>query len=153
MSSLLAIDPGVSSGCAVFRHGALERAWNGEPESAPGEGWFDRVVIECPQVYRGGLQKGDPNDLIKLAVRVGRYVERLTPHAGVVELVLPAHWKGQIKKPTHHARMRRKLSETEGALLDRTLAAVTTAKSREDVSDAVALGLWKLGRLPKSGQM
>lgn len=146
MTVLLAIDPGVSTGCAVFRDGELADAWNGEPKVA----WFDRVVIELPQVYTSRLMKGDPNDLITLAVRVGRYTERLTPHAGALEHVKPATWKGQVPKDIHHNRMIKRLGVAEAYLLASVLEPMAE-KPREDVCDAVALGLWALGRLRKSG--
>jgi hypothetical protein len=65
------------------------------------------AVIEKPQVYQGALQKGDPNDLIDLAILVGAvYGQLLADH---VLLPTPAQWKGQAPKPVHHERIRKRV--------------------------------------------
>lgn len=152
MSILLAIDPGISTGCAVFQDGYLLRAHNAPPWDLE---WrylnLTRTIIEVPHVYPASKSKGDPNDLIKLAVRVGeykRYCETLGPP---VELVEPAAWKGQLSKEIHHARGAKKVTSGEAATWQSALAGLSK-KAQLDVSDAVCLGLWALGRLPLSGR-
>src|SRR6185312_16842694 len=96
------------------------------------------VLIECPQVYRHHLSKGDPNDLIKLAVGVGRYAEFFENRGAKVALVLPAEWKGQIPKEVHHARVMSALTRHEAAKLLEGCKFVADGK-RHNVMDAVAL--------------
>jgi hypothetical protein len=103
-------------------------------------------VIELPQIYRGALMKGDPNDLVKVAVQVGRFAERLEETCRKdVELVKPATWKGQIPKDVHHRRARARLLAEEVRVLERVLLGVPAAK-QHNVLDAVALGLYAVGR-------
>lgn len=65
---------------------------------------FDVLVIEVPQIYQGAKQKGDPNDLVRLALLAGN-VEALISTYNVIE-VLPCTWKGQLSKKVHHERIR-----------------------------------------------
>lgn len=67
---------------------------------------FDLLVIEVPQVYQGRRQKGDPNDLVRLALLAGN-LEALVSTYNVME-VLPSTWKGQVPKPLHHTRLRQR---------------------------------------------
>lgn len=124
---LLAIDPGIHTGCAIFVDGVLVHTFLGEPSAT----WKkpDRCIIELPQVYR--KDKANPNDLITLAVRVGRYVERV---GCPVDLIAPATWKGQLSKEVTKRRLQAALSP--GELLNIPHA------SRHDVWDAVGLGRW-----------
>jgi len=64
---------------------------------------WDLLVIEIPQIYQGGKQKGDPNDLIKLSILAGN-IEALVSTYNVLE-VLPCSWKGQVPKEIHHKRL------------------------------------------------
>lgn len=136
---LLAIDPGVNTGFALFRNGYLSNC--GIQKDIDFFYFANTLVIEKPQIYRGRLQKGDPNDLITLAIQVGRYVERFSRVASRVELVLPATWKGQVPKEIHHPRIMNTLNETERPVIE----AVKCAKSlRHNIIDAVGLGIWFL---------
>ena len=68
----------------------------------------DVVIIEKPQVYQGHLQKGDPNDLIDLAILVGQLMSSLSfVWLSTILLPTPAQWKGQIPKDIHHRRIRK----------------------------------------------
>lgn len=140
---LTAIDPGVCTGWASFYSGHLALCGiTNELRYLPGD-----IVIEKPQVYRATRSKGDPNDLIDLAILVGRYVERCN---GDVTLVTPAEWKGQVPKHIHARRILDALTDGE-----RRVATVESAKlsksSRHNMIDAIGLGLWKLGRLTRGG--
>lgn len=130
-SYVTAIDPGSRSrGWARFVDGRLE---------ACGLGYCHLqglVIIENPQVYRGG--KVDPNDLLVLARDVGR-VEQMAIDAGLrVELVHPRTWKGNVPKTVHQRRILAALDANERAMVE---------GKKHDVVDAVGLGLWKVGRL------
>ena len=132
----LSIDPGISTGWA---------AWYFEPDTrrfrlhscGRGEGWpyvqFLKALIERPQVYGASQSKGDPNDLITLAIRVGRYSERLEYlHGTHVDHVFPNAWKGQTPKEVTKRRVAKALQEM-GQLAD---------LSCHDVVDALGLGLY-----------
>jgi hypothetical protein len=147
---LLAIDPGACTGWAVYAVGELVACGVTGIDavdcpavralvSMPGIG---ELVIERPQVYRPKESKGDPNDLIKVAIEVGRWVERASLSGARVLQTLPNEWKGQVPKDVHHRRALAILSDDERAAipsLPRTYA--------HNALDAVALGLWRLGRL------
>lgn len=137
--NLLAIDPGKhASGIAAFGNSLLVAVYFTSDTSILD--WIapeTQVIVELPQVYVVG--KGDPNDLIALAFAAGRITRRFAN----VDTVRPAQWKGQLPKDIHHRRVRASLTLWELEVLERA----RIAKSKlHNVLDAVALGLWKLGR-------
>jgi hypothetical protein len=73
-----------------------------------------------------------------LQLKVGELKGRFEAVGCRVELVQPRTWKHQVPKHIHHARASKVLTDAERELM---------ASKRHDVWDAVALGLWKLGRL------
>jgi hypothetical protein len=137
--TLLAIDPGILTGWAVFdSRGGLQACGLGEDFPTLSE----RVaVIERPQVYRASKSKGDPNDLITLAIRVGRYYERLEKAGVRVHLVLPTTWKGQVPKTIHHERIAGSMPATEVEIVRRVEKKIGKLKC-ENVWDAIGLGRW-----------
>lgn len=139
MGVTVAIDPGVQwCGVAVFADGALVSASLEKPEKVRSS-WapVDRLTIEVPQVYRAGLGKGDPNDLIAVAVEVGRLIE--SAWTDDVERVRPHDWKGSVPKEIHNARTLAVLSPAERACLPKL-----PKTKMHNVLDAVGLGLWSL---------
>lgn len=98
------------------------------------------LVVEVPQVYSQRHWKGDPNDLIDLAITVGRLVQAFGPERS--EQVRPSHWKGTVEKKVMQERILARLDPIERQLVD-----PLTKRDRRDVLDAVGLGLWKLDRL------
>lgn len=140
MGDVTAIDPGVQQGWARFSGGCMYACGLGEPPALIGE-----VVIELPE-YRPSQRdrRVDPNDLITLAVRVGKLAARAEARGLVVELVRPTRWKGSVPKRIHHQRIGRALTVEEHAVLN----GVRVADSlRHNVLDAIGIGLWKIGRL------
>lgn len=150
--NLIAIDPGVASGIAFFLGGYLYRCARFKPYDGerieplilpPAE-----CVIEIPQVYRASKSKGDPNDLIKLATVAGRLAEYYESRGLRVQLVKPREWKGQLPKKV----MQNRLLGTRGPQWTRDeINALAGAANRvgnydHNVLDAVALGMWRLGR-------
>lgn len=138
--ALIAIDPGKATGVALFEDGLLVRAVVCTEdeclrliENAPA----GDCVIEVPQVYPGQQQKGDQNDLINLAVLVGRYSDRAKARGFRVTLIRPREWKGQLPKDVCWARVRE-------ALTPRELENVSSVpKSRaHNMHDAIGLGTW-----------
>lgn len=147
MIDVLSIDPGVRRvAFAIFSAGVLRRAVllniDGDAglyalPSAPLD-----VVIEMPRVYPVSRQKGDPNDLLRLARVVGRLQEHYLREGKVVHLVEPRTWKGTLAKEAMTERIRGRLAPAELARM------APVAKSLEhNVLDAVGLGLHVLGRL------
>jgi hypothetical protein len=138
---MIAVDPGNSTGIAVFANDHLTHVWHvsdmGEAEiMAPLEG--ERVIIERPTIYP--KMRVPPNDILTLAIRVGRYQEWYESQGARVTLVEPRTWKGQVPKPIHHKRILAKLFTNE-------LRALGEYRTQIDVLDAVGLGLWALKRL------
>jgi hypothetical protein len=127
----------------MFWQGALWSCGVCTVDQAP-EWWstITEVVCELPQVYRAAQSKGDPNDLIKVATQVGRWEERAKSRGIQWVTYLPNEWKGQVPKDVHHRRAMRLLSEEESKRIPEM-----AATSRHNMMDAVALGLFRLGRL------
>lgn len=103
------------------------------------------AVIELPQVYQQRAWKGDPNDLIAVAVTVGRIAAEVGA-GGLVRLVRPHGWKGSTPKDVMTARIESKLLTEESKILH--CANIPRAK-RHNAIDAIGLGLWALGRLAR----
>lgn len=98
------------------------------------------IVIEVPQVYQQRHWKGDPNDLVDVALVAGAAGVKFGP---TVLFVRPREWKGSRPKKADHALTLSRLSPDELAELDQ----VDAPKSlRHNVLDAIGMGLWKLGR-------
>jgi hypothetical protein len=136
---ILAIDPGILTGWAVFDSvGTLQACGLGEDFPT----LSNRVaIIERPQVYRASKSKADPNDLITLAIRVGRYVERLEKAGVRTSLVLPTTWKGQVPKRIHHERIASSMPTAQTEIVRRVEKRIGKVKC-ENVWDAVGLGRW-----------
>lgn len=145
--ALIAIDPGKVTGVAVFSGGVLRFATACTEEqclmhienAAPirqGKPAGD-CIMEIPQIYPGQQQKGDQNDLIKLAVMVGRYSDRATACGFRVKLVKPREWKGQLPKDVCWKRVRETLTVLELGTMEKL------PKSRaHNMHDAIGLGTW-----------
>ncbi len=141
-SILTAIDPGVKRcGVAMFEDGRLIVARHLDTESAVNDLWGDRLIIEMPRVYGGRSSRGDTNDLLDLAMVVGRFQREAQSCGMDTRLVTPAQWKGQTPKDVMQRR-------TEAQLTEQELAVVREAKlpkSRaHNMWDAIALGLFAL---------
>jgi Holliday junction resolvasome RuvABC endonuclease subunit len=100
----------------------------------------DHVVIERPEVYRSRFLKGDPNDLISVAIVVGALVQAAKGTAEV-DLPKPKEWKGQAPKEVTDRRIRKALSVAEFSKMQGLLRGVPLSL-QHNVIDAVALGLW-----------
>lgn len=98
------------------------------------------AIIEKPQIYTRIKAKGDPNQMILLALIAG--------HIGALfnkrEFITPNHWKGSVDKEVMCARVRsRWMNDDERALL----AAKRIPKSYiNNTLDAIGIGLHHLGR-------
>lgn len=143
---MISIDPGVKGcGVAVWRHGTLIGAAY-ETDSDPrmlahkvptNDDTDGDLVIEMPQVYARSKSKGDPNDLIKLAVMVGRILQS---NQGLQWVYLPRQWKGQVPKDILTERTKRALTNLE---LDRVYLPKAPSL-HHNVWDAIGIGLHHL---------
>jgi hypothetical protein len=104
------------------------------------------AILEKPQIYRGDRQKGDQRDLIEVAVAGARVAQWLCP--GMFESFFPAEWMGQRPKHVTASRAEAILSDTEKTIMMLDLARINDS-DHHNAWDAVGLGLWRLGRLPK----
>lgn len=185
---LVALDPGVKSpGVAVYRDGVLVHAAHVTGLPAPGEypeghRWvviasaiqkhlydrrycqIDRLIFECPQIYRATKSKGDPNNLIKLAGVAAALAGKLDSAGGFNFEILspqPADWIGQVSKVCaacsgKHTK-KRPCAVCEGSAWrtprgQRIRSRLTPAElavipDQHDAIDSVGLGLHALGRL------
>jgi hypothetical protein len=139
---ILAVDPGVHlCGCALFIGDQLATAWLEEKGpraiwSAVDPKWREhvRVIVEVPQVYGRSRSKGDPNDLINVALVAGAIVG-LFPNTRIVR---PREWKGDVPKEVVERAAREVIGDR--------IAAVQFPKRRalaHNIWDAVALGLFE----------
>jgi hypothetical protein len=145
------IDPGMrSTGLCLYDNGVFravtirpkadvlaDKIWeitNAVTEYVRFQAWtecrVDLLVIERMQIYTTDKSKGDPNDLIPLAMLGGAILARV--YAMEILLPTPAAWKGQVPKTIHHQRIRAK--------------APTLGRCSKDALDAVGLVLWGLER-------
>lgn len=150
-SWLFGIDPGVKAcGVALFVDGELLSVehTNTLPSNAALASLVKadiHVVVEKPQVYR--TLKGDPNDLVDVAVAggemLGRILQAVDAKDAVVERIVPAVWKKQLPKTVVRDRVERLLSAEEQKVLMRCRLAPSLM---HNVVDAVGIGLWGLKR-------
>lgn len=149
--NLIAIDPGRTTGWAVFEDSTYVKkqlCMCGSLKKA--ELWdcirtlrvLHRAVIELPRWYPHDQK--DVNDLIDLAVQVGEVKHFLEAARCEVELVWPRTWKGNVKKEIMTERILSRLTPDELALVPLRPRARTPD---HNAVDAIGLGLWKLGRL------
>lgn len=145
---LMTIDPGKNLGWAVFEDGRLIETGLLEDCTLMGvvrtlsavcAGHRPSLaVIEIPQVYQQRLLKGDPNDLVDVAVIAGAAAAVITPFAEP-QLVRPHVWKGNRPKAIDNRHTLSVLSADEKSK-------IPLGAKRHNVLDAVGMGLWKLGR-------
>lgn len=171
---VLALDPGKSSGLAVFSKGVdglwhLIEARQGPPAEVadravyfawgPGKSTSLALVVERPQVYARGKGKGgDPSHMLDLYGQCRELFGRLLAVRGVcypravpalVEYQ-PSEWKGQVPKSRTEADSihQRRILE---ALESWELGLLPPAGKRYDCLDAVGLGLFFTGRTGRGG--
>lgn len=149
---------------SVFRDGVLVRAAyvkNTEMKKRGPEAWqpmakavykwladfmadgerVDVLVLEVPQVYSAGQQKGDTDDLIQLAGVDGCIVGYVGPDA--VKAYLPREWGGQTPKHIKNARVMKELTEEEKRAIEACAPSLL-----HNVQDAIGIGLYYLKRMP-----
>lgn len=96
------------------------------------------MVVEIPQVYTVGKQKGDQDDITQLSGVVGAVTMALNPLS--VSHYYPREWKGQLPKETCGDRVLLTLSEGERMNVGKYGAL------QHNILDAIGIGLKYLGR-------
>jgi hypothetical protein len=144
MASLLALDPGLHTGWALFqiwpnRLPFLDGAGVLRPEDGLGYATPDHVIIENPRIYPNG--KADPEDILKLARLVGRYEERF--RRSKVYLIRPRDWKGSIDGDIMCKRIEEAMTPDEV-----TVAAAYRGGYRHNMIDAIGMGKWAFRLCP-----
>jgi len=139
MGRIVTFDPGACTGWAVFKDTeCLGAGIVYELRQLTLTTSTTLVIIEKPLIYSLD-SKGDPNDLIKLAIRAGElggYAKNLDIP---IQYVTPRKWKGTTPKHISHRRILAKLSDTETQRLPKL------PKSKaHNMLDAVGIGLWWL---------
>lgn len=159
MNHVLAIDPGLrATGYAYFCNGKLIRpglkrcklseraeiaAYIARELAVEFLKPLDALVVEVPQVYQPRLMKGDPNDLVSVALVAGAILQ--LPSI-VRRVVSPHQWKGTTPKEISHRRVLMALSAGERRLLEELDA---PASLLHNVLDAIGIGQWFMGQKRK----
>lgn len=154
---MISIDPDLRNPAyALFQDGKLIRAdfWQGSTVLRGPKAWVavvgqvkdtlldyepDTCVVELPMYYAG---KSVGEDILELSSALGAIlgvVVTVNPGIRLVEY-RPRAWKGTMKKEIHQRVVIL-------PSLDKQEAALIGKRHREDVIDAVGLGLFHLGRL------
>ncbi len=100
----------------------------------------DRLVLEVPQIYRAGLQKGDQADIGALFGVDGAIASL---YDCPVTWYHPAKWKQQVPKAVMCNRIMGRLTDDEKKAVDPSVPKGLL----HNVVDAVGIGLFYLGRL------
>ena len=140
----ISIDPGVNHcGIAVFEEKTLKYAKLIENDSMITKAIVAEEkdspigAIEVPQVYR--VSKGDPNDLINVALAAGAHSASFE----TVKFYRPREWKGNVPKDVMCRRILGRLTEEE-----KTRIEYCKQKSlHHNILDAIGIGLFHIGRL------
>ena len=142
MASVLSVDPGVNHiGWArheggKLTHCDLSQTWVDLVYTSE-----DIIVIEKPQVYAPKHWKGDPNDLINVAIVAGEIGGYYGGHDYDVHYVLPATWKGQTPKEVTKNQIDKELDMDEMKVLKQALMKHPKGL-RHNIYDAVGIGRW-----------
>ncbi len=160
--NVLSIDPGVA--CCGWtewegKHLAscgLSRTKNKDIESRVRDhdfqlhwpqGKVDLIVMEKPEIYQQRFWKGDPRDLIDLAMVVGGIIRAATQR---VKTVFPKEWKGQVPKEVTEARVLEALTEEEVKIVQNPTVfgepPSVPPSLRHNMFDALGIGMWFLKR-------
>lgn len=149
---LIAIDPGKSTGIAIFNNSVLSecgvlkflsyRDYTRNLFTACDIAKPQKMMVEKPVIYPLKNWKGDPNDLINLSVLVGICVAAGSPFCDV-DLVEPRRWKGSRPKNIDIEYTKKQLYKVE---LDVLNATTYNKKDRHNMLDAIGIGLWCLDR-------
>ncbi len=147
-ATLLAIDPGTNSGWAAFSSdGQLLGCGLG---AVPNLFAFPKkVIIECPRLRPRGEK--NPNSILLVARSAGEWGGMYGACGAKVVYISPNDWKGSTPKQVSHQRVLAKLTDQESKVLQNAFLSHPGRKGmapklRENVLDAVGIGLYGVGR-------
>lgn len=143
---LIAVDPGNTSGVAFFHFGKLAQAGVHDGNTLSLWGYGGELAIEIPRIYPGGKGKGDPNDILNLAVMAGKILGTHDNQDAVTRYA-PQAWKAQVDPDIMCTRVLGFLSEAE-----RGYIAILPESIRHNAIDAVGIGLFHLKRMGRGGR-
>jgi len=139
--TLVSVDPGARLVYfAVFKDGRLVRVGQAENPGDVDLPYGGEWVFETPRRYKN--RSNTHRDLARLEARNDRFIWRVKDAGGSYEKAYPSVWKGNVPKGIHHRRAAKKLTSKELELLPPLEEGYD-----HNLWDAVALGLWKLGRM------
>ncbi len=148
----VSIDPGVTTGWALWNLRGLVACGLGDPRVCPrhvvvpradDEDVIHDVWIESQRIYPHS--HADPNDILKLAQDAGRWAGIYAAVGVEAFYVEPSTWKGQVPKAIHHPRIWGALTAPEQAIVASAGKGVAPSK-RHNMMDAVGIGLWVRNR-------
>jgi hypothetical protein len=148
--NLLTIDPGKVAGWAYFDNDTLVDcgvlSFDPFPETIPwlDHTWFNNIIIEKPKIYPVRQWKGDPNDLISVALIAGWIAGFTDVFSDDIEYVTPQAWKGNRPKEVDHRHTMSRLSTEEKEVIKETKGVLKSQK--HNMIDAIGIGLWYLRR-------
>ncbi len=165
--AFLAIDPGATSGWALFDSARRLTACGLGVETPSSQflnsknGVFDlaEVIIECEQLH--GRSEQNPNSILLMARNAGEWFGRCSEYCENVRYIRVADWKGNTPKDINHRRSFEKLDPAElkalvagctgvspkSAAVDVAIRkGLTTSDKRGNILDAIGIGLWGVGR-------
>ena len=151
MASVMAFDPSTrSTGWSFWMNGELRmagvlRAKNLEAMMEmlllwePPRFVYDVVAVERPEIYTPTKAVANPNKVQQLSIVAGACAMR-AGWTGKLLMPYPQQWKGSVPKHVTEMQMKRKVGG-QWAEIEKILNQQLKT-SRDDVADAIALGVW-----------
>lgn len=139
------LDPGIHMGWAYFWGGILSECglWDvAKPHPCAFRG--RRTIIEWPVIYP--KSPVPPNDILEVRTTAARAREKMGWDR--CETVAPRKWKSNVAKSVMLVRIIEALSEDERRIYFKAADQVAEGL-RNNIIDAIGIGLWKLDRLPR----
>lgn len=110
--------------------------------------FVSHLVLEGQQVYQTSKLAGkigaDANDLIELSGVCGALAASFD--LAEVRRVMPSEWKGTTDKTICQLRVSKRLSDSEAMAISWPGKAGKDSSLAHNVYDAIAIGLWAVGR-------
>ncbi len=106
----------------------------------------NKMIIEQPEIYNHSSRKGDPNDLMPLAILGGVLWERMSPNQ--IIFVKPKLWKGQVPKDVMTKRTHAELSQREQNIAIDSFRDLPKA-AVHDGYDSIGIGRWYIKKEQK----
>jgi hypothetical protein len=143
---VVAVDPAARCAYyAIFENDTLQSVGISKPKPRDNLPYSAHWVFERPRKYtRFAAAHKDLDRLLKMNATFQRRVRKA---GGIITEVYPQDWKGNVPKEIHHRRIQSVLSAEEAALV----AGPGDSEYDHNLYDAVALGLWHLGRTLRGG--